>query len=244
LAKSVRVPLSGLEPGERKLDAKTAHYLCDVLRLRAGETFVAFDPGALSEADARLAESHDGAYCNVGPLRPSARGVDSGIVLVQALGKGDKTEQVVRAATALGAAEVHLVESARSVARAGQRSELKRARLESIALDAARQSGRADVPKLVGPQAFEHELLAWRDTPALKLCLVPGGAHSLRSLTTDWSLGSPIALLIGPEGGLSESEVALATEAGFQSARLGELVLRTEIAGIAALGALVLLGQS
>jgi 16S rRNA (uracil1498-N3)-methyltransferase len=244
LAKSVRVPLSGLEPGERKLDPKTVHYLCDVLRLRAGETFVAFDPGALSEADARLAESHDGAYCNVGPLRPSARAIDSGIVLVQALGKGDKTEQVVRAATALGVAEVHLVESARSVARAGQRSESKRARLESIALDAARQSGRADVPKLVGPHALDGELLAWRDTRALKLCLVPGGAHSLRSLTTDWSLGSPIALLIGPEGGLSESEVALATEAGFQSTRFGELVLRTEIAGIAALGALVLLGQS
>ena len=244
MAKSVRVPLSGLEAGERKLDLKTAHYLRDVLRLRAGESFIVFDPESKHEADARLAESHDGTYCGVGPLRDSARGVDTGIVLVQALGKGDKTEQVVRSATALGVAEVHLVESARSVARAGERSDSKRVRLESIALDAARQSGRADVPKLVGPHALDRELAAWRDVPALKLCLVPGAAQSLRLLTADWSLGSPIVILIGPEGGLSPEEIASAEQVGFVPAHFGELVLRTEIAGIAVLGALLLLAQA
>ena len=173
MARSVRVPLPGLEAGERKLDPQTEHYLCDVLRLRAGETFVAFDPSALLEADARLATSHDGAYCSVGAVRASASRADPGIVLIQALGKGDKTEQVVRSATALGVAEVHLVESARSVARVGERSAEKRVRLESIALDAARQSGRGDVPKIAGPHALLHELAAWRAAPALKLCLLP-----------------------------------------------------------------------
>jgi 16S rRNA (uracil1498-N3)-methyltransferase len=163
---------------------------------------------------------------------------------VQALGKGDKTEQVVRSATALGVAEVHLVESARSVARAGERSDAKRIRLESIALDAARQSGRGDVPKLVGPHALERELDAWRSLPAIKLCLVPGAARSLRSLTRDWSVGSPIALLIGPEGGFAPEELSAAEGAGFVAASFGELVLRTEIAGVAALGALLLLGQA
>lgn len=244
MAKLVRVPLLGLAAGERKLDAKTTHYLCDVLRLRAGERFVAFDPSALLEADARLGESHDGAYCGVGPLRASTRGSDTGIVLVQALGKGDKTEQVVRSVTALGAAEVHLVESARSVARAGERSDAKRARLESIALDAARQSGRADVPKIAGPHSLAEELRAWRDVPAIKLCLVPGAPRSFRSLTSDWSLGSPIAILIGPEGGLAPDELLSAEQVGFVAASFGELVLRTELAGSAVLGALLLLGQS
>ncbi len=158
MAKLTRVPLPGLEPGERKLDAKTAHYLCDVLRLRAGGKIIAFDPQTKLEADARLAASEEGAYCGVGALRESARGADTGIVLVQALGKGDKTEQVIRSATALGVAELHLVESARSVARVNERSDGKRVRWEAIALDAARQSGRADVPKIVGPHALEHEL--------------------------------------------------------------------------------------
>jgi 16S rRNA (uracil1498-N3)-methyltransferase len=238
-----RVPLSGLEAGERKLDAKTTRYLCDVLRLRAGDTFLAFDANAQLEADATLSESPD-ACCVLGTPRVASSARDTGIVLVQALGKGDKTEQVVRSATALGVAEVHLVESARSVARAGERSDAKRARWEAIALDAARQSGRGDVPKLSGPHALARELQEWRDVSAIKLCLVPGAARSLRALTRDWSVGSPIALLVGPEGGLTAEELAAAEQVGFAAAHLGELVLRTEIAGVAALGALLLLAQS
>jgi 16S rRNA (uracil1498-N3)-methyltransferase len=243
VAKLTRVPLPGLEPGERKLDPKIAHYLCDVLRLRAGEKFIAFDPTTKFEADARLAASEDGAYCGIGALRESARSTDTGIVLVQALGKGDKTEQVVRSATALGVAELHLVESARSVARVNERSDGKRARWEAIALDAARQCGRADVPKIIGPHTLEQELGVWREQNAIKLCLVPGAAQSLRSLTAAWTLGSPIAILIGPEGGLAPEEVNDAVGAGFVAVSFGALVLRTEIAGTAVLGALLLLAQ-
>lgn len=244
MAKLTRVPLSGLEPGERKLEPKTAHYLCDVLRLRAGEKFLAFDPHTKLEAEARLAESEDGFYCGVGELRESARGTDTGIVLVQALGKGDKTEQVVRAASALGVAELHLVESARSVARVNERSDGKRVRWEAIALDAARQCGRADVPKIVGPHTLERELAAFHEQSAIKLCLVPGATQSLRALTAGWTVGSPIAILIGPEGGLAAEEISAAEQVGFVPASFGELVLRTEIAGTAVLGALLLLGQT
>jgi len=244
VAQLTRVPLTGLEPGERKLDPKTAHYLCDVLRLRAGEKFIAFDPHSKREADARLAVSEDGTYCGIGALRDAARATDTGIVLVQALGKGDKTEQVVRAATALGVSELHLVESARSVSRVNERSDNKRVRWEAIALDAARQCGRADVPQIVGPHTLAHELTTWHDRSAIKLCLVPGATQSLRSLTADWSVGSPLAILIGPEGGLSAEEVSAAERVGFVPASFGELVLRTEIAGTAVLGALLLLAQS
>ena len=244
MGKRVRVPLSELEAGERLLDPKTAHYLRDVLRLRAGETFLVFDPDTKLEADARLAESSEGTYAGIGRLREASRSIESGIVLVQALGKGDKTEQVVRSATALGVSEVHLVESARSVARVGDRADSKHARLEAIALDAARQSGRTDCPKIVGPHALAVELAAWQEQQALKLCLVPGARHSLRALTSDWSLGSPLAILIGPEGGLTPDEISAAERAGFAAAAFGELILRTEIAGTAVLGALLLLAQS
>ncbi len=244
----VRVPLTGLVSGVRvrELDPKTVHYLRDVLRLRAGESFIAFDADAQLEADARLDEAPDGmALCTVEAPRAAARVASSGIVLVQALGKGDKTEQVVRSATALGVSEIHLVESARSVARLGDaaRNDGKRARLSSIALDAARQSGRGDVPLIVGPHAFERELATWRELGAIKLCFVPGASHTLRALTRSWSFGTAIALLIGPEGGLTDDEVALAEQAGFMATRFGELVLRTEIAGVAALGALLSLGE-
>ena len=241
MTRVVRVPLSGLAVGERELEPKTAHYLWDVLRLRAGDAFLAFDAEAQLEADATLASAT--GRCALGVPRGAVRVSSSGIVLVQALGKGDKTEQVARSATALGVAELHLVETARSVARAGDRRDNKRARLESIALDAARQSLRGDVPLIVGPHGLEPELESWSERPGIKLCLVPGAAQSLRSLTSAWTYGSPIALLVGPEGGLADDEVARAERAGFVRARLGELVLRTEIAGIAALGALIFLGD-
>lgn len=241
MSKVVRVPLSQLEAGERLLDEKTEHYLRDVLRLRAGEPFVVFDAEARLEADARLGESTDGVYCSIGAVRVATRGAGSGIVLVQGLGKGDKTEQVVRSATALGAAEIHLVESARSVARAGDRADAKHARLESIALDASRQSERADTPRIVGPHSLKVELDAWRARDALKLCLVPRAERTLRGELAEWSFGSPLALLIGPEGGLAPEEIAEAERAGFVPVSFGELVLRTEIAGVAALGALLLL---
>jgi 16S rRNA (uracil1498-N3)-methyltransferase len=244
VSRIARVPLSGLEAGERLLEPKIGRYVRDVLRLQAGDVFLAFDAAAHLEADATLSEAATGASCVLGAPRAAAHARDTGVVLVQALGKGDKTEQVVRSATALGVAEVHLVESARSVARAGERSDGKRARLESIALDAARQCGRGDVPKIVGPHALDRELAAWHDVCALKLCLVPGAPRSLRSLTQAWSVGSPIALLIGPEGGLASEELTEAERAGFVSVSFGELVLRTEIAGIAALGALLLLAQA
>lgn len=240
MARLSRVPLAELEAGERTLDAKTARYLLDVLRLRPGDAFLAFDSEAQVEADAALGE---GSTCVIAAPRRAARAVATGIVLVQALAKGDKTEQVVRSATALGVAELHLVESARSVARAGERSDAKRARLESIALDAARQCGRGDVPKILGPHGLARELSEWREQNAIKLCLVPGAARSLRAVTESWTVGSPIALLVGPEGGLSDEELAAAEAAGFIAVSFGELVLRTEIAGIAALGALLLLAQ-
>jgi 16S rRNA (uracil1498-N3)-methyltransferase len=245
VARIVRVPLPALQSGERELDPKTAHYLRAVLRLRGGESFLAFDAEAGLEADATLVEGPEfSARCQLGAPRVAARVPRSGITLVQALGKGDKTEQVVRSATALGVSELHLVESARSVARAGERSDSKRARLESIALDAARQSLRGDVPRITGPHSFERELSLLEGRAGLKLCLVPGALQTLRSLTRTWTLGSPLALLVGPEGGLTDEEIAGAQRAGFVAARFGELVLRTEIAGIAVLGALVLLGDS
>lgn len=232
--------MSSLAPGERELDKKTARYLSEVLRLRAGDSFTVFDPDARVEARATLGEA---AQCVIDALAPAAGVVHSAITLIQALGKGDKAEQVVRAATALGAARVTLVESERSVARASERSDNKRARLASIALDAARQCGRGDVPEITGPHALERELDAMRDAPDLKLCLAPDAPSEFRALLSHWTYGAPITLLIGPEGGFSERELELAAQAGFVSARFGDLTLRTEIAGIAVLGALILLSQ-
>jgi len=238
MARIVRVPLAALASGPRELEPNTVHYLCDVLRLQPGDAFVAFDASAGVEADAVLIDLKN---CSLAAPRSAARVQSSGITLVQALGKGDKTEQVVRSATALGVDELHLVETARSIARAGDRAESKHARLESIALDAARQSTRGDVPRIAGPYSLSRALEDLKMQDGLKLCLVPGAPAPLSALVRDWTPRTPLALIVGPEGGLADDEIAHAEAAGFVPARFGELVLRTEIAGVAVLGALLLL---
>lgn len=229
--------------GEHSLDKKTAHYLFEVLRLTVGDSFVAFDPERRLEADATLLASGRAARFRASEPRAALRVADSGVVLIQALSKADKVEQVVRHATALGVSAVHVVESERSVARAGERADARRARWHACALDAARQSGRGDCPLVTGPDELGAELARVAPLAGIKLCLAPGAEQSLKRSASGWRAGEPLYLLVGPEGGLSEQELEQAVRAGFRLARFGELVLRTEIAGIAVLGALSVLGE-
>ena len=68
-----RAPIPDLAPGERRLEGAIAHYLGRVLRLRAGDTFVAFDPATAREADAvTVWADHDAITVRFGPLRESA----------------------------------------------------------------------------------------------------------------------------------------------------------------------------
>jgi len=235
----LRVPVTELRAGERVLDRAAAHYLVVVHRLRAGDSFVGFDPEAATEAEAQLIEADARrAVCRF-EAPESARLLPAfSLTLVQALGKGDKAEQVIRSATALGARRVTLVVAERSVSRpSGDGARLERWR--SVALSAARQSGRGDVPELEGPHPALDVFRRWRDRSAHKLCLHPGADSSLHAALETWRPDEPLALLVGPEGGWSERELGAADEAGFLRVRLGPLALRTELAGIAALGAVL-----
>jgi 16S rRNA (uracil1498-N3)-methyltransferase len=143
-------------------------------------------------------------------------------------------EQVVRAATALGADAVHLVVTERSVALPG---ELRRDRLRVLAIETARQCGRGDVPRIDGPEPLPHALPKAADS-TLRVCLVPGAAVTLAEVLAATPRGTRTALLIGSEGGLNEFELEAAREQGFVEASLGPFVLRTELAAVAALSCL------
>jgi 16S rRNA (uracil1498-N3)-methyltransferase len=108
-----------------------------------------------------------------------------------------------------------------------------------VAIESARQSGRGDVPELVGPLALDEAIRAHAPGDALKLCLVPDATTSMARALGGWNPSRRIVLLVGPEGGLSFDEIASANQAGFVPTSLGPLVLRTELAATAALGALL-----
>ena len=96
----IRAPVPGLSQGERRLEGALAHYLVRVLRLRAGDAFVAFDPASAAEADATTMWADDGAITvRFGPLRPGAARTRRDVTWLQGLAKGDKVDAVVRDAT-------------------------------------------------------------------------------------------------------------------------------------------------
>jgi 16S rRNA (uracil1498-N3)-methyltransferase len=237
VSRPLRVPLDSLAEGLCPLRGPVARYVTRVHRRAPGDALLLFDPGTGMEADARLVEGPPpDAWCRVEPPRPSGyRPLP--IRVIQGLGKADKAEEVIRAATALGAAAVTLVQTDRSVARvAGERAGAKLERYRRVAVEAARQCGRGDVPSLAGPGLLPEALAALGS--GLRLRLSPDAPPLFEALG-GWSAGEPLTLLIGPEGGFEEHELMAARGAGFLPASLGSTTLRTELAGVAALGALV-----
>ncbi len=238
----LRVAISPLRSGATTLDASVARYVARVHRLGKGDRFVAFDPESATEADVEITTTSDREVAVVvHEARPSANVAAGGLVLLQGIGKGDKPEDVIRAATALGVAEVVFVESRRSVVHVGDRAGTRRKRWHTVAVEAARQSGRGDVARTAGPVPLA-EAVALLQPPAMRrVYLSPRARFGLAEALQGHRAGAPLAVFIGPEGGLDDEEESLLDASGFVPAALGRFVLRTEIAAIAVLGAVAAL---
>lgn len=208
--------------GEVTLPADAARHL-RVLRAEVGDRLVLFDGGG-READARLeALTADGARARADAPRQRPRPRPR-IVLCQSIAKGGKLDAIVRSTTELGVAAIHFVEAERSVSRHDpERFARRMGRLSKIAREAARQSGRADVPDLVPPAPLD-DVLARAPREAARLAAVVGATEA-EAIEVD-----EVWILIGPEGGLSDAEVDRAGALGFAPTWLGPHTLRVETA--------------
>jgi 16S rRNA (uracil1498-N3)-methyltransferase len=147
------------------------------------------------------------------------------ITLLVAVPRGERMDWLVQKTTELGVARIVPVASERSVARPEAGSG-RHPRWEKIAREAARQCGRADVPRIDEPTELEAALAA-NDLPARRLALWEGERGR--------SLGAALtAILIGPEGGFAADEVARAERASFVAVGLGPRILRVETAAVVA----------
>lgn len=164
------------------------------------------------------------------------------LVLVQALAKGDRDELAIQAATELGVSAIVPWAASRSVSRwEGPKKEKGRARWETIVREASKQSIRSFVPP-VHPIASTADL---RDLAAGSrvILLDPKATDRLSGLEPGVD-ERDLLLVVGPEGGISNSELQLLEAAGAERMRLGDTVLRTSSAGPAALAVLnVTLGR-
>lgn len=230
-----RLPLGGLAEGVRALPADSARYVARVLRMRAGDALEVFDPSAGLVARAVIQRAQDD-HVELAIEAPRAQPEERPLVLVQGYPKGDKLGDVVRDATELGATLVIPAICERSVARpdAGK-GQAKAERLATIAAEAARQCGRARAPEIAPPMPLADALALARTHVAVGFVLWERATVPLGPELADLPRGA--SFVIGPEGGLSDAEVSRAESLGYLVRSLGSIILRTETAATAVLGA-------
>ncbi len=214
--------------GSHALPETAAHYIGRVLRLSNGSAVQLFDGSG---------QEYLGELVEVGKkqvrveLRQQLAGQPESplqIHLGQGLSRGERMDWAIQKATELGVAQITPLISERCEVRLNdERADKRLAHWRQIAISACEQCGRSVVPTIHPPQ----QLGDWLPVEAeLKLVL-----HPVAAPLTSHAQPRTLAFLIGPEGGLSEHEVEQAQQAGFQAARLGPRVLRTETAPVVAL---------
>jgi 16S rRNA (uracil1498-N3)-methyltransferase len=222
--------------GELLIEGDRARYLGRVLRQRVGDEITVFNGegpewsatiGAMTKTTAtlRIENSHEAG--TESPLK---------IHLVQGISRGERMDFVVQKATELGVKRITPVLTEYGVVKLDPaRREKRRDHWEGVAASACEQSGRTRLPLIDTPISLKD----WfGNKPAdvdAELILAPGASVSLNGIETP---KTKVCLLIGPEGGFSDSEYEDAAIAGFTAVALGPRILRTETAAIAALSVL------
>ena len=158
------------------------------------------------------------------------------LTLAQGISRSERMDWVVQKATELGVSGIVPLLTERSVVRLdAKQSERKLRHWQAIAIGACEQSGRNKVPEIAAPLALEDFLRRGGEARATRLLLSPNGESGIGDLPPP---DGALIVLIGPEGGLAESEQRAALQAGFAAVRLGPRILRTETAAVAAVALL------
>lgn len=206
-----------------------------VLRLKEGDNITLFNGEENSEYGAVLCNiSKKSADVNIISKTENNTESPLNIHLGQGISRGDRMDFTLQKSVELGVNTITPLFTERcGVKLNAERLEKKRQQWQKIVVSACEQSGRTSVPVVAEPMHLEDWLK--QETSALKINLHPRAEHSIMSLPLE---NTRVRLLVGPEGGLSDDEIAKATEQSFHDVLLGPRVLRTETAALTAITAL------
>lgn len=213
-----------LEPGEHLavVDAVQDYFECEIVQADGGDILV------------RIAQHLDAA--EEGPQ----------IILLQGMAKGDKMDDIVRHATEVGISAFVPLKAARSVVKLDPKKAAARVeRWHAIAKSAAMQSGRARIPEVSMPMTVREAALAFAEATAVLVCweecpststIAQAVAQGFAQCGVTNASDARIAVVVGPEGGLSAEEVDMFTSLARRAwpVTLGPTILRTETAGVVA----------
>lgn len=227
-----------LETGSAVLGGQSARHAGKVLRLQPGDPLTLFDGRGRVAAAVISHVKKDAVEVTVSRVWEASPESPLFITLAIALVRGEQMDLVVQKATELGVSRIQPVRSERSVLRLSAERAVRRLQhWRRVAGGACEQCGRNLLPEIGEVVELRQWLAALGPSPATDLRLLAD-----LSAGTQTRLQTPaprsVTLLVGPEGGFSEAEIALARECGFESIRFGPRVLRTATAAIAAVGIL------
>jgi 16S rRNA (uracil1498-N3)-methyltransferase len=228
-----------LGPGaELDLPDTAGHHATRVLRLGVGDAVVLFD-GRGGEHDAAITRVHrNDVTVRVTGFREVDRESPLAVTLVQGISSGDRMDITLRKAVELGVAAIVPVATERSVVKLrDERADRRRQHWQALAIAACEQCGRNTVPAVAEPVDFRTWLAELPKAPGAqsRIALAVGGETRLADVPKP---ADDVLLLVGPEGGLSPEEAALASTRGFTPVRMGPRILRTETAAVVAMAAM------
>ncbi|MGB3257834.1 MAG: 16S rRNA (uracil(1498)-N(3))-methyltransferase [Ornithinimicrobium sp.] len=231
--------LSSVEVGDSvALDGPEGHHAVTVARMQAGQSILLAD-GSGALAACRIAETGRGSLSATIDSITMNPAPEPRFTLIQALAKGDRDLLAAEVGTELGVDEVLPWEADRSIVRwRGERAEKAQRKWQNTLVAATKQARRARVPVL--GEVADRSAVAHRIAAADLAFVLHESAGSALSAVQPEELPThgEIVLIVGPEGGISEDELAEFTGAGARAVLLGSTVLRTSTAGSAAIAVL------
>ena len=223
-----------LKAGRVSLDRETLNHL-RVLRLGPQEHFILCDGAGM---DYHCILAGDMAEIVTQSENEAEPRVHCSVYLAHT--KGERMDYAVQKSVELGAGAIHLFPAARCVAKYDEKMLPKKiTRWEKIALEAAKQSGRGKVPPVTAMPDYQTAIKHAAQANLPLFLYESETQHSLRHALEKSPPFQTASLVIGPEGGFTEEETALAETQGLSSVTLGKRILRAETAPVAALAILL-----
>ncbi|HEY5808003.1 MAG TPA: 16S rRNA (uracil(1498)-N(3))-methyltransferase [Povalibacter sp.] len=214
------------------LSSAGAYHVARVLRMRPGAPLIVFDGTGIDHQAEIIEVEGDKVSVQLRQHTPGTGESPLKISLVQGISRSERMDWTLQKATELGVTSIAPVLTSRSVVRLDEKQAAKKqGHWRGIVIGACEQCGRSRVPTVGSPVSLRDYFTNVRKD-GMRLVLSPSAPASLAGIS---SLPSKVELLIGPEGGLDDDEIAAAQKAGFMPVRLGPRVLRTETAAVVAL---------
>ena len=228
-----------VERSTLRLSGHEAVHLVRVLRLGPGAHISAFDGRGREYMAVVDQVNADQVHCHILQQTEAAPPSSVSISLGQGLPKAERFDWVIQKATELGVAQIVPLLTERTVPQLmGSRLATKQARWERIAREACKQSGQATVPHLWPPTRLEEFFVAFQGAEVKLIFWEGEKRRRLKTVSQAYEQVAAVAVVVGPEGGLTPAEVAQGESHGFLSVGLGERILRTETASLIAVALL------